>query len=142
MILLSELSRRRIRSVQKLIRVNRNEVVVVLRVDEEKGIAKNLLGIALSYSCFLQVTLICLNVVSLKKISLDAMTDLRSPRLCIQFFVMSLRSMILPSRNCMKRLDGPCTESSDTPTMPLSLRSRKDTSRHEKKRRMLKPRMW
>lgn len=37
MILLSELSRRRIRSVQKLIRVGRNEVVVVLRVDEEKG---------------------------------------------------------------------------------------------------------
>ncbi|RXW16246.1 hypothetical protein EST38_g9614 [Candolleomyces aberdarensis] len=37
MILLSELSRRRIRSVQKLIRVGRNEVVVVLRVDKEKG---------------------------------------------------------------------------------------------------------
>ncbi|CUS09564.1 unnamed protein product [Tuber aestivum] len=37
MILLSELSRRRIRSIQKLIRVGRNEVVVVLRVDEEKG---------------------------------------------------------------------------------------------------------
>ncbi|CAO3595599.1 unnamed protein product [Absidia cylindrospora] len=37
MILLSELSRRRIQSVQKLIRVGRNEVVVVLRVDEEKG---------------------------------------------------------------------------------------------------------
>mmetsp|Transcript_47508 Transcript_47508/g.64678 ORF Transcript_47508/g.64678 Transcript_47508/m.64678 type:complete len:339 (-) Transcript_47508:185-1201(-) len=37
MILLSELSRRRIRSVNKLIRVNRNEVVMVLRVDEEKG---------------------------------------------------------------------------------------------------------
>ncbi|KAL0080683.1 eukaryotic translation initiation factor 2 alpha subunit-domain-containing protein [Phycomyces blakesleeanus] len=37
MILLSELSRRRIRSVQKLIKVGRNEVVVVLRVDEEKG---------------------------------------------------------------------------------------------------------
>ena len=32
MILLSELSRRRIRSIQKLIRVGRNEVVVVLRV--------------------------------------------------------------------------------------------------------------
>ncbi|KAK0241536.1 translation initiation factor 2, alpha subunit [Armillaria nabsnona] len=32
MILLSELSRRRIRSVQKLIRVGRNEVVVVLRI--------------------------------------------------------------------------------------------------------------
>ena len=39
MILLSELSRRRIRSIQKLIRVGRNEVVVVLRVDKEKGIA-------------------------------------------------------------------------------------------------------
>lgn len=37
MVLLSELSRRRIRSVQKLIRVGRNEVVVVLRVDKEKG---------------------------------------------------------------------------------------------------------
>ena len=37
MILLSELSRRRIRSINKLIRVNRNEVVMVLRVDQEKG---------------------------------------------------------------------------------------------------------
>ncbi|PWN41079.1 putative SUI2-translation initiation factor eIF-2 alpha chain [Ceraceosorus guamensis] len=37
MILLSELSRRRIRSIQKLIRVGRNEVVVVLRVDKDKG---------------------------------------------------------------------------------------------------------
>jgi len=37
MILLSELSRRRIRSINKLIRVNRNEVVMVLRVDKEKG---------------------------------------------------------------------------------------------------------
>jgi len=41
MILLSELSRRRIRSVQKLIRVGRNEVVVVLRVDKEKGVYQN-----------------------------------------------------------------------------------------------------
>ena len=40
MILLSELSRRRIRSIQKLIRVGRNEVVVVLRVDKEKGMVK------------------------------------------------------------------------------------------------------
>ena len=39
MILLSELSRRRIRSIQKLIRVGRNEVVVVLRVDREKGLS-------------------------------------------------------------------------------------------------------
>ncbi len=37
MVLLSELSRRRIRSVQKLIRVGKNEVVVVLRVDRDKG---------------------------------------------------------------------------------------------------------
>lgn len=37
MILFSELSRRRIRSVNKLIRVGRTEVVVVLRVDKEKG---------------------------------------------------------------------------------------------------------
>jgi len=37
MILLSELSRRRIRSINKLIRVGRNEIVMVLRVDKEKG---------------------------------------------------------------------------------------------------------
>lgn len=37
MILLSELSRRRIRSVNKLIRIGRNECVVVIRVDKEKG---------------------------------------------------------------------------------------------------------
>ena len=37
MILLSELSRRRIRSVQKLVREGRNEVVVVMRVDPDKG---------------------------------------------------------------------------------------------------------
>lgn len=37
MILLSELSRRRIRSVQKLIKVGRQEPVMVMRVDKEKG---------------------------------------------------------------------------------------------------------
>merc|ERR1719310_836976 len=37
MILLSELSRRRIRSINKLIRVGKTEVVMVLRVDKEKG---------------------------------------------------------------------------------------------------------
>jgi translation initiation factor 2 subunit 1 len=40
MILLSELSRRRVRSIQKIIRAGRNEVVVVLRVDKEKGFAQ------------------------------------------------------------------------------------------------------
>ena len=54
MILLSELSRRRIRSINKLIRVGRTEVVVVLRVDKTKG--------NLPYPCgqFEQVTSICL----------------------------------------------------------------------------------
>lgn len=37
MILLSELSRRRIRSINKLIRLGRNECVVVIRVDKDKG---------------------------------------------------------------------------------------------------------
>lgn len=37
MILLSELSRRRIRSINRIIRVGRQEVVAVLRVDKEKG---------------------------------------------------------------------------------------------------------
>lgn len=37
MILASELSRRRIRSMNKVIRVGKSEVVVVLRVDKEKG---------------------------------------------------------------------------------------------------------
>jgi len=51
MILLSELSRRRIRSIQKLIRVGRNEVVVVLRVDKEKGerVSRRLLLLGLEY---------------------------------------------------------------------------------------------
>jgi len=37
MILLSELSRRRIRSINKLIRVGRSECVIVIRVDQDKG---------------------------------------------------------------------------------------------------------
>ncbi len=37
MVLLSELSRRRIRSINKVVRVNRAEVCVVIRVDREKG---------------------------------------------------------------------------------------------------------
>ena len=37
MILLSELSRRRIRSMNKLIRIDSVEPVVVIRVDEDKG---------------------------------------------------------------------------------------------------------
>lgn len=37
MIMLSELTRRRIRSINKLIRIGRSECVAVIRVDEEKG---------------------------------------------------------------------------------------------------------
>ena len=37
MILLSELSRRRIRSINKLLKVGKTEPVVVIRVDREKG---------------------------------------------------------------------------------------------------------
>jgi hypothetical protein len=37
MVLLSELSRRRIRSINKLIKVGRDEVVMVIRVDKDKG---------------------------------------------------------------------------------------------------------
>eukprot|EP01038_Epipyxis_sp_PR26KG_P004824 gene4824-6759_t len=37
MILKSELSRKRIRSINKLVRVNRNEIAMVIRVDNDKG---------------------------------------------------------------------------------------------------------
>ena len=47
MILLSELSRRRIRSINKLVRVNRTEIVKVIRVDKEKGESLNLVVLLL-----------------------------------------------------------------------------------------------
>ena len=37
MILMTELSRRRIRSINKLLRIGKQEVVMVLRVDKERG---------------------------------------------------------------------------------------------------------
>lgn len=52
MILLSELSRRRIRSINKLIRVGRDECVVVIRVDKEKG----------NFICF---AFLCCSVISI-----------------------------------------------------------------------------
>ena len=67
MILLSELSRRRIRSIQKLIRVGRNEVVVVLRVDKEKGQLHRLQAPFCSGSSLFKVTLICPKGVYLQK---------------------------------------------------------------------------
>jgi len=73
MILLSELSRRRIRSVQKLIRVGRNEVVVVLRVDKEKGVCfdNSSFGSDTNY----QVTSIFQSDEYLLKISRNARND-------------------------------------------------------------------
>ncbi len=44
MILSSELSRRRIRSISKLVRVGKTEVALVLRVDKDKGFALHLFG--------------------------------------------------------------------------------------------------
>jgi hypothetical protein len=80
MILLSELSRRRIRSIQKLIRVGRNEVVVVLRVDKEKGMfvfSIDRLWLFAEYvGNIAQDTSIYLNVVSLRKILQNAKNDI------------------------------------------------------------------
>jgi len=72
MILLSELSRRRIRSIQKLIRVGRNEVVVVLRVDKEKGMlnlseARGLPSLFSWQILTRQATLTCPSAVSRRK---------------------------------------------------------------------------
>lgn len=69
MILLSELSRRRIRSIQKLIRVGRNEVVVVLRVDKEKGVSPLTPIHVVPLLTTIQVTSIFQNVVSHPKTS-------------------------------------------------------------------------
>lgn len=72
MILLSELSRRRIRSIQKLVRVGRNEVVVVLRVDKEKGESDACHAAALKFlreltQCSTQGTLTCQSDVFRRK---------------------------------------------------------------------------
>lgn len=112
MILLSELSRRRIRSVQKLIRVGRNEVVVVLRVDEEKGKTyTNIIDISKTdwLDCY-QVTLIFPSVVSLLKILQSVKRNTTSPRLFIRSCDTLPKSTTLLSRNCIKPSVGPCTE--------------------------------
>ena len=65
MILLSELSRRRIRSIQKLIRIGRNEVVVVLRVDKEKGESLDMSAFTNSERAL--ITIICSGYIDLSK---------------------------------------------------------------------------
>lgn len=65
MILLSELSRRRIRSIHKLLRVGRKEIVMVIRCDKGQSMLamKSMLALGL-HACFtfgwlLQVVSIC-----------------------------------------------------------------------------------
>ena len=86
MILLSELSRRRIRSIQKLIRIGRNEVVVVLRVDKEKGtdlfhykFVNMPKAFWLTMRPFIQATSICRNDECPTKILSVAKNDTTNP---------------------------------------------------------------
>lgn len=62
MILLSELSRRRIRSINKLIRIGKTEPVVVIRVDKEKGNA--LFGNSFGKNIHLHIVLPTIQVIS------------------------------------------------------------------------------
>ena len=60
MILLSELSRRRIRSINKLVRVNRTEIVKVIRVDKEKGVYAFFFSVSATGPLFAQLMRILL----------------------------------------------------------------------------------
>lgn len=80
MILLSELSRRRIRSIQKLIRVGRNEVVVVLRVDKEKGTSSMLPLFIIVILALLQDISICQNAEFLLRILRNAKNATQNPK--------------------------------------------------------------
>lgn len=62
MIMLSELTRRRIRSINKLVRIGRNECVAVIRVDEEKG---KILTLSLKSAVLLMIIIEMLVCVSL-----------------------------------------------------------------------------
>ena len=110
MILLSELSRRRIRSIQKLIRVGRNEVVVVLRVDKEKG--EYLLWVVTS--CRLlpeKATLICPSVELRPRISKRPTTSSQSQSPFIASCVTSPRSWTCRWKSSIRPLAGRCTKS-------------------------------
>jgi translation initiation factor 2 subunit 1 len=85
MILLSELSRRRIRSINKLIRVGRNEVVVVLRVDQEKGTYR------INHQLTFKDTLIFRNDEYLPKTLSNVKNDSTSQKQFIQSCVMLLK---------------------------------------------------
>ena len=119
MILLSELSRRRIRSINKLIRVGRNEVVVVLRVDQEKGI--NLL-------CSPNADIEDTSTYQSEGCLLRMLSRLRNgsirPRQCIPFFVTSPKRRMSRLRIYIRPLAGLYTENMGTHTMLSRLPSR------------------
>lgn len=108
MILLSELSRRRIRSIQKLIRVGRNEVVVVLRVDKEKGwllCMRHHLDAHPLTSCN-QVILICQSEEYRPRISSSVRSDTTRVRWCIQSCDMWQRRRKPQLRSSMRQSGG------------------------------------
>ena len=83
MIPLSELSRRRIRSIGKLIRVGRQEIVAVLRVDRDKGVSsvlQSLVKAAILDSSTLQAISICPRRGSRLMSALSTKRNTRSPR--------------------------------------------------------------
>lgn len=124
MILLSELSRRRIRSVNKLIRVGRNEVVVVMRVDPDKGVyqfrtwlSKSGLG---ADALVGQATLICQSVVSRQRRWSSARSSTKRARRSTRS-LSKWRGRGMCRRNrCTKRLHGHYIVNTVTRTRPLS----------------------
>lgn len=107
MILLSELSRRRIRSINKLIRVGRTEVVVVLRVDKDKGTngyrPQNLPQMNL------QDTSTCQNGECHQKTSQRRRKNSTRANLCTVSYGMYLKPAACRWRNCTSSLRGICT---------------------------------
>lgn len=91
MILLSELSRRRIRSIQKLIRVGRNEVVVVLRVDKEKGVCV----VSLTYCLSSASRSHFIEIASLPRERCDFMIFCPSWRISTSFLSLSLSHLVV-----------------------------------------------
>ena len=118
MILLSELSRRRIRSIQKLIRVGRNEVVVVLRVDKDKVRWAPPLG---TISPLPRDISICQREESHPKITSSAKKSFWSRSKFILSCVTLPKRLAWISRPCTKRLPGRSSKNTDMPTMHSSL---------------------
>ena len=119
MILLSELSRRRIRSINKLIRVGRNEVVVVLRVDQEKGMAS-----LLSEYMLTKDTLTFQNVGCHLKMLRNVKNDSINQKQFILSCVTSQKRQKFLWKNYIQPSDGHYIKNTDMLTMPLKSPSR------------------